>query len=114
MTGHLVVEFIKNQQLKVHTYTQMKRLTAFCFWISSSHRSAENKMDSSNLAVIFAPNLLQLSETDKISAHTEKKLRLQAAVLQTFIDHAEDIGMVIVNEITLEDLHSSCYVATFK
>ncbi|KAL2790330.1 rho GTPase-activating protein 11A isoform 3 [Daubentonia madagascariensis] len=52
-------------------------------------------MDSSNLAVIFAPNLLQTSEGhEKISANTEKKLRLQAAVVQTFIDYASDIGRV--------------------
>lgn len=55
-------------------------------------RSTENKMISSNLAVIFAPNLFQSSEPDKISAQTDKKLRLQAAVVQTLIDHAEDIG----------------------
>ncbi|KAM3852923.1 rho GTPase-activating protein 11A [Vipera latastei] len=51
-------------------------------------------MDSCNLAVIFAPNLLQSSEIEKMSVHTEKKLRLQAGVLQTLIDHAEDIGQI--------------------
>ncbi|XP_053128005.1 rho GTPase-activating protein 11A [Hemicordylus capensis] len=66
----------------------------FSFLKKVSLRSFENKMDSNNLAVIFAPNLLQSSEADKISAHTEKKLRLQAAVLQVLIDHAEDIGHV--------------------
>ncbi|KAJ7344887.1 hypothetical protein JRQ81_000837 [Phrynocephalus forsythii] len=66
----------------------------FKFLKNVSLRSSENKMDSSNLAVIFAPNLFQSSETDKISAHTERKLRLQAAVLQTFIDRAEDIGIL--------------------
>lgn len=56
-------------------------------------RSSENKMDSSNLAVIFAPNLFQTSGGhEKMSANTEKKLRLQAAVVQTFIDCASDIG----------------------
>ncbi|ERE72075.1 rho GTPase-activating protein 11A [Cricetulus griseus] len=58
-------------------------------------RASENKMDSSNLAVIFAPNLLQTSEGhEKMSANTEKKLRLQAAVVQTLIDCASDIGRV--------------------
>lgn len=58
-------------------------------------RCSENKMDSSNLAVIFAPNLLQTSEgPEKMSANTEKKLRLQAAVVQTLIDYASDIGKV--------------------
>nr|XP_056707308.1 rho GTPase-activating protein 11A-like isoform X2 [Euleptes europaea] len=51
-------------------------------------------MDSSNLAVIFAPNLLQSSDADKMSAHTDRKLRLQAAVVQTLIDHAEEIGRI--------------------
>ncbi|XP_054828779.1 rho GTPase-activating protein 11A [Eublepharis macularius] len=51
-------------------------------------------MDSSNLAVIFAPNLLQSSDADKMSAHTDRKLRLQAAVVQTLIDHAEEIGHI--------------------
>ncbi|XP_004380655.1 rho GTPase-activating protein 11A isoform X1 [Trichechus manatus latirostris] len=67
----------------------------FNFLRNVSLRSSENRMDSSNLAVIFAPNLLQTSEGhEKMSANTEKKLRLQAAVVQTFIDHASDIGRV--------------------
>ncbi|XP_006883108.1 PREDICTED: rho GTPase-activating protein 11A [Elephantulus edwardii] len=67
----------------------------FNFLKNVSLRSSENKMDSSNLAVIFAPNLLQTSEgREKMSANTEKKLRLQAAVVQTFIDCASDIGRV--------------------
>ncbi|XP_055292728.1 rho GTPase-activating protein 11A isoform X2 [Moschus berezovskii] len=67
----------------------------FNFLRKVSLRSSENKMDSSNLAVIFAPNLLQTSEGhEKMSANTEKKLRLQAAIVQTFIDYASDIGHV--------------------
>lgn len=67
----------------------------FNFLRNVSLRSSKNKMDSSNLAVIFAPNLLQTSEgREKMSANTEKKLRLQAAVVQTFIDYASDIGRV--------------------
>ncbi|XP_046511072.1 rho GTPase-activating protein 11A-like isoform X3 [Equus quagga] len=67
----------------------------FNFLRNVSLRSSENKMDSSNLAVIFAPNLLQTSEGhEKMSANTEKKLRLQAAVVQTLIDYASDIGQV--------------------
>lgn len=49
-------------------------------------------MDSSNLAVIFAPNLLHSNENEKMSASTEKKIRLQAAVVETLIDHAAEIG----------------------
>uniref|UniRef100_A0A8I5KS94 ARHGAP11A-SCG5 readthrough n=1 Tax=Homo sapiens TaxID=9606 RepID=A0A8I5KS94_HUMAN len=67
----------------------------FNFLRNVSLRSSENKMDSSNLAVIFAPNLLQTSEGhEKMSSNTEKKLRLQAAVVQTLIDYASDIGRV--------------------
>lgn len=69
----------------------------FNFLRNVSLRSSENKMDSSNLAVIFAPNLLQTSEVhEKMSAHTEKKLRVQAAVVQTLIDYASDIGHIPV------------------
>uniref|UniRef100_A0A0D9R3G5 Rho GTPase-activating protein 11A n=1 Tax=Chlorocebus sabaeus TaxID=60711 RepID=A0A0D9R3G5_CHLSB len=67
----------------------------FNFLRNVSLRSSENKMDSSNLAVIFAPNLLQTNEGhEKMSSNTEKKLRLQAAVVQTLIDYASDIGCV--------------------
>ncbi|XP_033046587.1 rho GTPase-activating protein 11A isoform X2 [Trachypithecus francoisi] len=67
----------------------------FNFLRNVSLRSSENKMDSSNLAVIFAPNLLQTNEGhEKMSSNTEKKLRLQAAVVQTLIDYASDIGRV--------------------
>ncbi|KAF6350783.1 Rho GTPase activating protein 11B [Rhinolophus ferrumequinum] len=67
----------------------------FNFLRNVSLRSSENKMDSRNLAVIFAPNLLQTSEGhEKMSANTEKKLRLQAEVVQTLIDCASDIGHV--------------------
>ncbi|NXG55320.1 RHGBA protein, partial [Hemiprocne comata] len=59
-----------------------------------SLRSNENRMDSSNLAVIFAPNLLHSNENEKMSTSTEKKIRLQAAVVQTLIDHAAEIGQV--------------------
>ncbi|XP_012865613.1 PREDICTED: rho GTPase-activating protein 11A isoform X2 [Dipodomys ordii] len=67
----------------------------FSFLRNVSLRASENKMDSSNLAVIFAPNLLQTNEGhEKMSANMEKKLRLQAAVVQTLIDFAPDIGRV--------------------
>ncbi|XP_077320877.1 rho GTPase-activating protein 11A [Lithobates pipiens] len=66
----------------------------FNFLQNVSMRSDTNKMDSSNLAVIFAPNLLQTGDSDKISASTEKKLRVQVAIVQTLIDQAADIGCV--------------------
>ncbi|XP_068254458.1 rho GTPase-activating protein 11A isoform X2 [Nyctibius grandis] len=66
----------------------------FNFLRTVSLRSNENRMDSSNLAVIFAPNLLHSNENEKMSATTEKRIRLQAAVVQTLIDHATEIGQV--------------------
>ncbi|XP_075048841.1 rho GTPase-activating protein 11A isoform X2 [Mixophyes fleayi] len=66
----------------------------FNFLHAVSKRSDANKMDSSNLSVIFAPNLLQSDDNEKISASTEKKLRVQAAVVKTLIDQAANIGCV--------------------
>ncbi|XP_074853051.1 rho GTPase-activating protein 11A-like isoform X2 [Carettochelys insculpta] len=74
----------------------------FNFLRNVSLRSHENKMDSSNLAVIFAPNLLHSSDNEKMSVNTERKLRLQAAVVQTLIDHAANIGRV--PELILEKI----------
>ncbi|MBN3305055.1 RHGBA protein, partial [Amia calva] len=55
-----------------------------------SQRSAENKMDSGNLAVIFAPNLLHSGDgNEKMNATTEKRLKLQAAVVHCFIENAQ-------------------------
>ncbi|KAM9294054.1 rho GTPase-activating protein 11A [Gastrophryne carolinensis] len=66
----------------------------FKFLQTVSMKSDMNKMDSSNLAVIFAPNLLQSEDNEKISGSTEKKLRTQAAIVKMFIDQAEEIGCV--------------------
>ncbi|XP_057276111.1 rho GTPase-activating protein 11A isoform X3 [Pezoporus wallicus] len=66
----------------------------FNFLRTVSLRSKENRMDSSNLAVIFAPNLLHSNENAKMSASTEKRIRLQVAVVQTLIDHASEIDIV--------------------
>ncbi|OWK61981.1 Rho GTPase-activating protein 11A [Lonchura striata] len=66
----------------------------FNFLRTVSLRSNENRMDSSNLAVIFAPNLLHSNENEKMSTSTEKKIRLQAAVVETLIDHAAEIAVL--------------------
>jgi len=74
-------------------------------------------MDSGNLAVIFAPNLLHSNENEKLSTSTEKKIRLQAAVVQTFIDHAEEIGkgyMFITLSCTYLYTTFSTFKITFK
>ncbi|XP_009080667.1 PREDICTED: rho GTPase-activating protein 11A [Acanthisitta chloris] len=84
----------------------------FNFLRTVSLRSSENKMDSSNLAVIFAPNLLHSNENEKMSANTEKKIRLQAAVVETLIDHAAEIGQV--PEFILEKIPAMLGVDAFQ
>uniref|UniRef100_A0A4W4HDA0 Rho-GAP domain-containing protein n=1 Tax=Electrophorus electricus TaxID=8005 RepID=A0A4W4HDA0_ELEEL len=60
-----------------------------------SLRCVENKMDSSNLSVIFSPNFLHCGDgTEKMNASTEKRLKLQAAVVQFLIDNAQNLGAV--------------------
>ncbi|KFQ64434.1 Rho GTPase-activating protein 11A, partial [Pelecanus crispus] len=84
----------------------------FNFLRTVALRSNENRMDSSNLAVIFAPNLLHSNENEKMSASTEKKIRLQAAVVQTLIDHAAEIGQV--PEFILEKIPAMLGVDAFQ
>ncbi|XP_037994224.1 rho GTPase-activating protein 11A-like isoform X2 [Motacilla alba alba] len=84
----------------------------FNFLRTVSLRSNENRMDSSNLAVIFAPNLLHSNESEKMSTNTEKKIRLQAAVVETLIDHAAEIGQV--PEFVLEKIPSMLGVDVFQ
>lgn len=51
-------------------------------------------MDSSNISVIFAPNLFHWGDgAEKMNASTEKRLKLQAAVVQCLIDHAQNLGI---------------------
>uniref|UniRef100_A0A7M4FNE0 Rho GTPase activating protein 11A n=1 Tax=Crocodylus porosus TaxID=8502 RepID=A0A7M4FNE0_CROPO len=107
LPSHLQEALLKAQQLGEEKKTVTMLLSClfpdktidtlryfFNFLRNVSLRSNENKMDSSNLAVIFAPNLLHSSNDEKMSLSTEKKLRLQASVVQTLIDHAGDIGQV--------------------
>ncbi|TSO67489.1 Rho GTPase-activating protein 11A [Bagarius yarrelli] len=62
---------------------------------SEERTSSENKMDSSNLSIIFAPNLFHWGDgTDKVNSSTEKRLKLQAAVVQCLIENALDLGVV--------------------
>ncbi|XP_027498153.1 rho GTPase-activating protein 11A isoform X2 [Corapipo altera] len=84
----------------------------FNFLRTVSLRSNENRMDSSNLAVIFAPNLLHSNENEKMSANMEKKIRLQAAVVETLIDHAAEIGQV--PEFILEKIPAMLGVDVFQ
>ncbi|XP_011614914.2 rho GTPase-activating protein 11A isoform X1 [Takifugu rubripes] len=67
----------------------------FNFLQNVSKRSAENKMDSSNLAVILAPNLLHFGDgTEKMNASTERRIKLQATVVHRFIENASSFGVL--------------------
>ncbi|XP_035529238.1 rho GTPase-activating protein 11A [Morone saxatilis] len=67
----------------------------FDFLQNVSKRCAENKMDSSNLSVILAPNLLHFGDsTEKMNANTEKRLKLQAAIVHCFIENAHNFGVL--------------------
>ncbi|XP_031134862.1 rho GTPase-activating protein 11A isoform X1 [Sander lucioperca] len=67
----------------------------FDFLHNVSMRSAENKMDSSNLSVILAPNILHAGDcTEKMNANTEKRLKLQAAIVHCFIENAHNFGVL--------------------
>lgn len=67
----------------------------FDFLHSVSQRSAENKMDSGNLSVILAPNLLHSGDgAEKMNANTEKRLKLQAAIVHCFIENAHNFGVL--------------------
>ncbi|TNM95552.1 hypothetical protein fugu_016635 [Takifugu bimaculatus] len=67
----------------------------FDFLQNVSKRSAENKMDSSNLAVILAPNLLHFGDgTEKMNASTERRIKLQATVVHRFIENASSFGVL--------------------
>ncbi|KAM9652040.1 rho GTPase-activating protein 11A isoform 2-T2 [Morphnus guianensis] len=122
---HLQEGLFKAQQLGNETKTATMLLSClmadrtiealryfFSFLRTVSLRSNENRMDSSNLAVIFAPNLLHSNENEKMSASTEKKIRLQAAVVQTLIDHAAEIGQA--PEFILEKIPAMLGVDAFQ
>ncbi|XP_020775091.2 rho GTPase-activating protein 11A isoform X2 [Boleophthalmus pectinirostris] len=67
----------------------------FEFLQTVSSRSVENKMDSSNLSVILAPNLLHSADgAEKMNTNTEKRLKLQAAVVHCFIENAHSFGVL--------------------
>lgn len=68
-------------------------------------------MDSSNLSVILAPNLLHSGDgTEKMNASTEKRLKLQAAIVHCFIENAHNFGMAkgfLLSKHPYVILHSS-------
>ncbi|XP_068608326.1 rho GTPase-activating protein 11A [Brachionichthys hirsutus] len=67
----------------------------FDFLHNVSKRCSENKMDSDNLSVIFAPNLLHFGDgTEKMNANTERCLKLQAAIIHCLIENAHTFGVL--------------------
>uniref|UniRef100_A0A1A7XRM3 Rho GTPase activating protein 11A n=3 Tax=Iconisemion striatum TaxID=60296 RepID=A0A1A7XRM3_9TELE len=67
----------------------------FDFLQCVAQRSAENKMDSNNLSVILAPNLLHSGDApEKRNANMEKRLKLQVATVHCFIENANDFGVL--------------------
>ncbi|XP_067223119.1 rho GTPase-activating protein 11A isoform X2 [Chanodichthys erythropterus] len=87
----------------------------FGFLKTVSQRCAENKMDSSNLSVIFAPNLFHCGDGgEKMSSSTEKRLKHQAAAVQSLIDNAQQLG--VVPQFLMEKVPAmlGCDVAVFS
>ncbi|XP_029569466.1 rho GTPase-activating protein 11A isoform X2 [Salmo trutta] len=73
----------------------MSILHYFFAFLHKVSQSGVNKMDSSNLSVILAPNLLHAGDgADKMNASTEKRLKQQAAVVHCLIERALDFGVV--------------------
>ncbi|XP_051972658.1 uncharacterized protein zgc:153345 [Xyrauchen texanus] len=65
------------------------------FLRQAAERCSENRMNVSSLAVVIAPNLLQCpTQPSKLTMDTEKHLDQQAAVIKSFILHADHIGVV--------------------
>ncbi|XP_045176312.2 uncharacterized protein LOC123536882 [Mercenaria mercenaria] len=54
-----------------------------------------NKMDSTNLAVVIAPNIMHVnSKTETMKSCEEKLLQVQTSVVELLIQHAEELGMI--------------------
>ncbi|XP_072286682.1 uncharacterized protein [Pyxicephalus adspersus] len=81
-------------------------LRYFCTFLQTvASRCDENRMDSGNLAVVLAPSLFSSNNLgEKLTLATEKQLQLQASVIQSLIERAQDIGQVpsfILEKISL-------------
>uniref|UniRef100_A0ACB8FS88 Uncharacterized protein n=1 Tax=Sphaerodactylus townsendi TaxID=933632 RepID=A0ACB8FS88_9SAUR len=66
----------------------------FSFLQDVAARCAQNKMDLSNLAVVFTPNLFPSELCCKLDGEAEERLQTQAAVVKLLIAHALEIGTV--------------------
>ncbi len=78
-------------QIHVNTLAYIMR-----FLNKVASNSADNKMDSANLAVVLAPNFMSKLQdhSEKSMGVTDKLLKLQAGVVQLLIDNADKIGTV--------------------
>ncbi|XP_075180958.1 rho GTPase-activating protein 11A-like [Anomaloglossus baeobatrachus] len=76
--------------------SHVETLKYLCAFLQSvAARSTENRMDSGNLAVVLAPSLFSSGNlAEKLTLATEKQLQLQASVIQSLIDNAQDIGQL--------------------
>lgn len=71
-------------------------------------------MDSSNLSVILAPNLLHFGDaTEKMNANTERRLKLQAAIVHCFIENAHSFGMTWFQAFHLQVSHVLVHTVAF-
>ncbi|XP_060113745.1 uncharacterized protein LOC132585885 [Heteronotia binoei] len=66
----------------------------FGFLKDVAARCSQNKMDSANLAVVFAPTLFPSKPCSKLDGEAEELLKTQAAVVELLISHASEIGMI--------------------
>ncbi|KAL4237260.1 Rho GTPase-activating protein 6 [Mactra antiquata] len=58
-------------------------------------QAEKNKMDSTNLAVVLAPNIMHVNcKSETMKSCEEKLLQVQTSVVEMLIQHAEDVGMV--------------------
>lgn len=54
-----------------------------------------NKMDSTNLAVVIAPNIMHVnSKSETMKSCEEKLLQVQTSVVELLIKHAEELAMI--------------------
>ncbi|XP_060585598.1 rho GTPase-activating protein gacU-like isoform X2 [Ruditapes philippinarum] len=60
-----------------------------------TQHAEKNKMDSTNLAVVIAPNIMHVnSKTETMKSCEERLLQVQTSVVELLIEHAEEVGMI--------------------
>lgn len=67
--------------------------------------SNKNKMDASNLAVVLAPNIMNInSKSEKMNSSEEKLLQHQTSIVELLINNSSNIGMVSESLIERTDM----------